>query len=113
MSTKVRTRTISFEDHLEQQLRDDPAFRELWERTAFAREVSLAVLRYRTAHDLTIEQLAERLGVDAEVVAVLEDGEEDPEIDVLRLLSEHLGLRFTIDIHPGEASGVEMIYSVA
>lgn len=113
MTTDFRTVGLSAQESLERSLAADPEFRDLWERSAFAREVSLAVLHYRTAAGLTIEQLAERLGVDPEVVGVLEDGEDDPGIGTLRLLSERLGLRFTIDIHPGSPSGVEMTYSVA
>lgn len=113
MSDRRPEGTITFEELLDRHRRSDPAFAAEWERTAFAREVSLVVLHYRTAAGLTIEQLAERLGVDPEVVGVLEDGEDDPGIGTLRLLSERLGLRFTIDIHPSSPSGVEMTYSVA
>ncbi len=105
--------TISATELIERYKRDDPAFREMWERTAFARDVALAVLRYRAEHGLDIDQLADRLGVDSETVGALEDGEDDPDIHTLRLLSERLGLRFELDIHPGATSGVEMTHSVA
>jgi len=49
------------------------------------------VLRHRIEHDFDIDQLAARLGVDAEVVGVLEGGEDDPDPQTLRLLSERLG----------------------
>lgn len=105
--------TLSAAELIEQHRRDDPAFREMWDRTAFARDVSHAVIRYRVDHGLDMDQLAARLGVDPEVVGVLEDGEDDPSIETLRLLSERLGLRFALDIHPGPSSGVEVIHSVA
>lgn len=113
MSDRRPEGTITFEELLDRHRRSDPAFAAEWERTAFARDVSLAVLRYRTARGLTLETLAERLGVHPEVVGVLEDGEDDPDIGTLRLLTERLGLRFAIDIHPGPDSRVEMTHSVA
>ena len=39
-------------------LRTDPEFRAEWERTALAREVALAIVRYRADHDLSQRDLA-------------------------------------------------------
>lgn len=95
MTNQLAAKSTSVEDLIERHLRDDPAFRDEWERGAFAREVAQAVIRYRIAHELGIEQLAERLGIDPETVGALEDGENDPDVGTLRLLSERLGFRFT------------------
>lgn len=113
MTDQLQTNSIAAAELIERHKRDDPAFRAEWERTAFARDVAIAVLRYRLEHALDADQLAARLGVDAETVADLEDGEADPGIHILRLLSERLGLRFVLEIHPGTPSGVEVIHSVA
>lgn len=113
MTQHPRRTGFSVDEVIERYKRDDPEFREIWDRPAFARDVSLAVLHYRAEYGLDMEQLAARLGVDPETVGILEDGEEDPDIPTLRLLSERLGLRFAIDIHPGPTSGVEMTHSVA
>lgn len=59
------------------------------------------MLRHRIEHDLDIDQLAARFGVDAEVVGVLEEGEDDPDLQTLRLLSKRLGFRFALDLDPG------------
>lgn len=113
MTNRLQTNSISAAELIERHAQDDPGFRAEWERTAFARDVALAVVRYRLDHGLDTDQLAARLGVDSETVAVLEDGEDDPDIHMLRLLSARLGLRFALDIHPGTSSGVEVIHSVA
>jgi ribosome-binding protein aMBF1 (putative translation factor) len=113
MSKRLNDNSISADELTVRLLEADPAFREAWERGAFAREVAHVVIRYRAEHDLSIEQLAARLGVDPEVVGTLEDGEEDPDVGMLRLLSEHLGVRFVLDIHPAGSSGAEVTYSVA
>jgi ribosome-binding protein aMBF1 (putative translation factor) len=81
-----------------ERLASDPEFRAYWERTAFARELSLIVLRKRNELGLTIEELAAKLNVDPEVIGVLEDGEEDPPLRVLDLLSRELGIGFTVSI---------------
>lgn len=113
MTNHLPKTSYSVEEVIERHRRDDPAFRESWDRSAFARDVSIAVLRYRVEHGLDIDQLAAHLGVDPETVGILEDGEEDPDLRTLRLLSERLGLRFALDIHPDPSSGVEVIHSVA
>ncbi len=112
-SVRLPPGTISAEELFEQHRRDDPEFAEWWERTAFAREVSHAVIRYRVDHGLDIDQLAAQLEVHPDEVGVLEDGEDAPDLQTLRLPAERLGLRFALDIHPGPSSGVEVIHSVA
>jgi ribosome-binding protein aMBF1 (putative translation factor) len=113
MTKRLADHSITANELIERHKQDDPAFRDAWERTSFAREVAHAVIRYRSQHDLTIEQLAEQLGVDIDVVGTIEEGDMDPDVGTLRLLSEHLGLRFVLDIHPAGSSGAEVTYSVA
>jgi len=69
-----------------EQLRTDPEFRAEWERTALARAVALAIVRYRGDHDLSQRELAERLGMKQPQVA--------------RLELAQLGIEFTIDVRP-------------
>jgi transcriptional regulator with XRE-family HTH domain len=91
-------------DEVYAALMADPAFREVWVQEAFAWAVSIEILRYRIAHDLTQEQFAAHLGTSLEVVAELEDGEETPILETLLLLSERLGLKFAITVDPPESS---------
>jgi transcriptional regulator with XRE-family HTH domain len=83
-----------------EQLRIDPEFRAEWERTALARAVAVAIVRYRAAHGLSQRELAERLGMKQPQVARLELGEVNPSIDTLMRASSTLGLEFTIDVRP-------------
>lgn len=98
--------TIRFEDFLKEQLQD-PAFHEEWERTAYARAIANQVIRYRVEHGLSQAALARKLGVSQPVVGRLELGEHEPRISTLRNLSEKLGMRFVIDIHPANAARPE------
>ena len=83
---------------------EDPSFREEWERTALARAVAEAVLRYRGQHKLSQAALAAQLGWKQSVVARLELAEHNPSMDTLAELSRALGLRVHVDV--GSKTGV-------
>jgi len=83
-----------------EQLRTDPEFRAEWERTALARAVAVAIVRYRADHDLSQRELAERLGMKQPQVARLELGEVNPSIETLMRLVSELKIEFTIDVRP-------------
>ena len=80
------------------QLRTDPDFRAEWERTALARAVAVAIVRYRGDHELSQRELAERLGMKQPQVARLEVGDVNPSMDTLMRISSQLGIEFTIDV---------------
>lgn len=101
----AQTRLRSTAEIREEQLRQDPAFRAYWERTALARAVALALIGYRLKHHLTQTQLAEKLGVRQPQVARLEMGEHTPSLEMLQRLASRLGLRFIVEVAPaGEAA---------
>jgi transcriptional regulator with XRE-family HTH domain len=83
-----------------EQLRTDPEFRGEWERTALARTVAVAIVRYRAEHDLSQRELAERLGMKQPQVARLELGEVNPSMETLMRVSAQLGIEVTIDVRP-------------
>jgi len=78
----------------------DPEFAAEWERTAIARAVAIAVLRYRVDHKLSQTALGKLLGIPQPHVSRLEIGEHTPTIESLQRLSRVLGLRFLIDLAP-------------
>ena len=84
---------------LERQLQDAET-REYWERTALARAVANAVIRYRAEHSLSQRALASDLGWKPSQVARLELGEHNPAMETLAHLAERLGLRFRLEIGP-------------
>ncbi len=87
-------------DEILQEELQDPEFRAEWERTALARAVALAVVRYRGDHRLSQRDLAERLGMKQPQVARLELGEVNPSMETLMRVSAQLGIEFTIDVRP-------------
>jgi ribosome-binding protein aMBF1 (putative translation factor) len=86
-----------------EQLRTDPAFRAQWERTALARAVAVAIVRYRAEHNLSQRDLAQRLGMQQPQVARLELGEVNPSMRTLMRVASRLGIEFTIDVRPADA----------
>ena len=100
----VKLRDMQTNDELiAEQFHTDPEFRAEWERTALARAVALAIVRYRAGHDLSQRELAERLRMKQPQVARLELGEVNPSMETLMRVSAHLGIEFTIDVLPAGA----------
>lgn len=99
---------LSSDEFFGQAMADDPAFRAAWERTAFARAVGSAVVRYRTAHHLTQRQLAEKLRMKPSAVGRLELGGHNPSIETLERLAEQLGMRFVVDVGAAGATPVRL-----
>ena len=87
-------------DEILQEELQDPEFRAEWERTALARAVALAIVRYRGDHGLSQRDLAERLGMKQPQVARLELGEVNPSMETLMRVSGQLGIEFTTDVRP-------------
>ena len=108
MSTMKLNEMKTNDELIAEQLRSDPEFRTEWERTALARAVAVAIVRYRAKHDLSQRALADRLGMKQPQVARLELGEVNPSIDTLMRISAMLGIEFTIDVRPAGAPARNM-----
>jgi transcriptional regulator with XRE-family HTH domain len=91
---------------LAEQLESDQAFRAEWERTALARAVAVALVRYRAEHELVQKDLAKLLGMTQPQVARLEAGEVNPRIDTLMRLASDLGIEFIIDVRPARSKAL-------
>ena len=77
---------------IDEALRKDPAFRAEWERTAVARAVATALVRYRADHRLTQRDLATRLGMGHKEFAELELGESRPSPATVMRIEAELGI---------------------
>ena len=85
---------------LAEQLREDPEFRAEWERTALARAIALAVVRFRADRGLSQRGLASVLGMTQPQVARLERGDVNPSMDTLVRVAAGLGIELTINVSP-------------
>ena len=81
--------------------REDPEFREEWDRSAFAREVAIRIVRYRADHGLTQTQLACAVGMKQPVIARLERGEKAPSLATLARITAGTGIEFHLDVRDG------------
>lgn len=95
---------VRFDDVIAERCANDAKFRNHWERTALARAVAIAVIRYRSEHELSQRALARQLGMPYSQVARLELGEHNPSIDTLQRLAKGLGRRFIVAVAPDEAT---------
>ena len=59
----MKSRPVNFDDAIAERCANDPDFRDYWERTALARAVATAVIRYRSEQSLSQRALADRKSV--------------------------------------------------
>lgn len=97
-------KAVRFEEIIAERCASDPEFRDYWERTALARAVAIAVIRYRSEHKLSQRALARQMGMPHSQIARLELGEHNPSIDTLQRLAKGLGQRFIVAVGPDQAT---------
>ncbi|MGI9002758.1 MAG: helix-turn-helix domain-containing protein [Pseudonocardia sp.] len=91
---------LSTADEIHERDLADPAYRAEHERTRFANDVAIRVLRYRTEHGLSQTTFGRLVGMRQPHVARLEGGEHEPSLSTLVRLSAALEVDFTVDINP-------------
>ena len=108
ISTHKKDKLVSATEVLAHDLEDE-TFKARWEETAFARQVALAVVRYRASHGLSQAALARLIGVSQPVVARLELGEHTPTWATLERLSRQTGLHFVVDVDPKDGTSLREV----
>jgi ribosome-binding protein aMBF1 (putative translation factor) len=94
---------------LAEQLATDAAFRAEWDRTALARGVAVALVRYRAERGLSQKDLGELLGMTQPQVARFERGDMNPSMETLMRLASGLDIEFTIDVRPTHRSKPRLV----
>lgn len=84
----------------ERHMRESLEYRREYERTRFANDVAVRVVKYRAEHGLSQMALARLLGMHQSAIARLEAGEHEPSLTTLSRLSQVLGEDFSVDITP-------------
>ena len=80
---------------LKERFMKDPAFRQEYARADEEYALAEALVRARTAANLTQLQLAERIGTTQSAIARLEGGRLSPSVRTLRRYAEATGMRLT------------------
>jgi DNA-binding XRE family transcriptional regulator len=88
-------------DDVIEEHRKDNDFRESWDKSAFAREVAVRIVKYRTDNQLSQAQLANIVGLKQPAIARLEIGEQPPSLTTLAKLSATTGLEFRVEVSHG------------
>ena len=86
---------------VQEHRRKDPEFRAEWDRAAFAREVAIAVIRYRAEHGMSQRGLAHVTGLAQPAIARLEKADHQPSLDTLAKLSIGTGIAFRVEVIKG------------
>lgn len=81
----------------------DPEFRREYERADEEFTLIEALIRARTAANLTQTELAERLGTSQSAVARMEGGGVSPSVATLRRYAKATGTRLKIEFVPVES----------
>lgn len=84
----------------ERHMRESLEYRREYERTRFANDVAVRVVKYRAEHGLSQTALAKLLGMHQPAIARLEAGEHEPSLTTLSRLAQVLGEDFSVDIKP-------------
>jgi ribosome-binding protein aMBF1 (putative translation factor) len=103
--TMVRLSGLATAEELHTKDMADPAYRAEHERTRFANEVAVRVVRYRAERGLSQSAFGRLVGMRQPHVARLESGDHEPSLSTLARLSAALGVDFTLTVTP---SGVEL-----
>lgn len=82
----------------------DPEFAAEWDRSAYARDIAIAVLRYRADRSLSQRALAKLTGLKQTAIVRLERGEDPPALSTLAKLSRATGLEFQLRIAGGDVA---------
>jgi DNA-binding XRE family transcriptional regulator len=103
MTNMVKLSDLITAEELHERDMADPDYRAEHERTRFANDVAIRVLRYRTEHGLTQTAFGRLVGMRQPHVARLESGDHEPSLSTLVRLASALGEDFSVDIKPGGA----------
>jgi len=81
-----KNKLIDFQTHLAQELKD-PKFSRWYEHHGRQLDIALQIHKLRTAHQLTQQQLADRLGTTQSNIARIEAGNQNLTIQMLNKIA--------------------------
>lgn len=87
---------------LKKRWMEDPKFREAYARADEEYALVEALVRARTAANLTQAELARRIGTTQSAVARLEGGRVSPSFATLQRYAEATGTRLTVGLIPAD-----------
>jgi ribosome-binding protein aMBF1 (putative translation factor) len=76
------------------------AYARLWAEYAVERMIAKQLIKYRMAHNLTQEELAQRAGTSHSQISRLESGQHHSSIQTLEKIADALGLDLVVTFTP-------------
>src|SRR4051812_27684960 len=84
-----------------EERRRDAEVRETWNKSDFAHEIAVHLVKHRADNNLTQAALARNVGLKQPAIARLELGDQAPSLATLAKLSATTGLEFHVEISQG------------
>ena len=92
-------------DYINEQLKD-PEFKKEWDNLEPEMEVVRAMIKARTAQNLTQKDLAEKTGINQANISKLENGNMNPSLKLLKRLADGLGMNLRIEFVPKNSNAI-------
>ena len=92
-------------DYINEQLKD-PEFKKDWDNLEPEMEVVRAMIKARTAQNLTQKDLAEKTGINQANISKLENGNMNPSLKLLKRLADGLGMNLRIEFVPKNSKAI-------
>ena len=92
-------------DYINEQFKD-PEFKKEWNNLEPEMEVVRAMIKARTAQNLTQKDLAEKTGINQANISKLENGNMNPSLKLLKRLADGLGMNFRIEFVPKNSKAI-------
>lgn len=92
-------------DYINEQLKD-PEFKKEWYNLEPEMEVVRAMIKARTAQNLTQKDLAEKTGINQANISKLENGNMNPSLKLLKRIADGLGMNLRIEFVPKNSKAI-------
>ena len=92
-------------DYINEQLKD-PEFKKEWDNLEQEIEVVRAMIKARTAQNLTQKDLAEKTGINQANISKLENVNMNPSLKLLKRLADGLGMNLRIEFVPKNSKAI-------
>ena len=102
---KRRAKMSELRDYINEQLKD-PEFKKEWDNLEPEMEVVRAMIKARTAQNLTQKDLAEKTGINQANISKLENGNMNPSLKLLKRLADGLGMNLRIEFVPKNSKAI-------
>ena len=92
-------------DYINEQFKD-PEFKKEWDNLEPEMEVVRAMIKARTAQNLTQKDLAEKTGINQANISKLENGNMNPSLKLLKRLADGLGMNLRKEFVPKNSKAI-------